>query len=217
MSRAGQFWSMRTATAVKATGGGVTSHFEQTYTLAIRGFLVRHCGLGPEDAEDLTNSFLEKIVAGRREGTAGPLDGYDPRRGNFHPYLARALVRFVCQWRKSERSQRRGGGVRHVSLCDSETGEPHGDPFHEQPGVEELAARSFRRAFEEQVLTTMLEEYRCAPPRGNRDLCIAYLEDLLVVREPNRHVYSERFGKSLGAIDTALNRIRAKIQARLEG
>lgn len=63
-----------------------------------------------EDAQDLTQGFFAEALE------KGFFDRYDPARARFRTFLRACLDGFVSkQWQSAHR-QKRGGGVRHLSL-----------------------------------------------------------------------------------------------------
>jgi RNA polymerase sigma factor (sigma-70 family) len=73
---------------------------------------VRAQGYSPEDAEDLTQSFFERLIA-RRD-----LSAVDPARGRFRSFLLAALKHFLANARDRDRTVKRGGRHVHVRLDD---------------------------------------------------------------------------------------------------
>jgi RNA polymerase sigma factor (sigma-70 family) len=71
---------------------------------------VRRKGYTPEDAQDLTQGFLARLLAGNRLCLA------DRTRGRFRTFLLSALQNFLInEWQKAS-SEKRGGGVEFVPL-----------------------------------------------------------------------------------------------------
>ena len=69
----------------------------------------RRWGLGPEDAEDATQSFFAALT------NAGLLAGADPARGKLRTFFLAAFQRDLVDFKKATRREKRGGG-RVVSL-----------------------------------------------------------------------------------------------------
>jgi RNA polymerase sigma-70 factor (ECF subfamily) len=71
---------------------------------------VRRSGHDRPTAQDLTQEFFARLLAG--SGTAGA----DPRRGRFRSWLLGALKHFLAnEWRRS-RAQKRGGDLTFLSM-----------------------------------------------------------------------------------------------------
>jgi RNA polymerase sigma-70 factor (ECF subfamily) len=71
-------------------------------------------GAGNEDAKDLTQEFLARIIDGRL------LSRYAPDRGSFRAYLRGALRLFLLEQHREASTERRGGGRVVVPLPDAE-------------------------------------------------------------------------------------------------
>ena len=71
---------------------------------------VRRRGHSPEDAQDLTQEFFARLLAGNWVGDA------DPAKGRFRIFLLTALSRFLAnEWDRAQ-AQKRGGGAAPLPL-----------------------------------------------------------------------------------------------------
>jgi RNA polymerase sigma factor (sigma-70 family) len=71
---------------------------------------VRRKGYQAEDAQDLTQEFFARLLAGN------PLSGLDQQKGRFRSFLLGAFEHFLAKaWRRA-RAQKRGGGQALFSL-----------------------------------------------------------------------------------------------------
>jgi len=71
---------------------------------------VRHCGHSAHDAQDLTQEFFARLLE------KDWLTAADRERGRFRSFLLVALKRFLAnEWDRSQ-AQKRGGGLRMLSL-----------------------------------------------------------------------------------------------------
>ena len=68
----------------------------------------RYSGHGPEDAQDLTQAFLAKVIE------TGGLGGADRDRGRFRSYLLGAMKHFMAHDRERANAQKRGGRERFL-------------------------------------------------------------------------------------------------------
>jgi len=110
-------WSL-----VQAAGGGDSAAARaaletlcQNYWAPIYAF-VRRFGHRPEDAEDLTQEFFQRLLERNYPGKA------DPRKGRFRTFLLIALNHFLLDQRARQNAQKRGGGKALISF-DSATEE----------------------------------------------------------------------------------------------
>ena len=86
----------------------------RTYWYPLYAF-VRHRGYAPEDAQDLTQEFLARLLATHALGTV------HPTKGRFRSFLLASLNHFLAnEWDKA-RTLKRGGGQPAISLDTAET------------------------------------------------------------------------------------------------
>ncbi len=132
-------WSL-VATAADPTSPQAAEALEQlcrTYWYPLYAF-VRRYGCSPEDAQDLTQAFFERLLGKNLIAVA------DPHRGRFRTFLLTALKNFLISQHEHQNAAKRGGGVRILPLspADPETryrAEP-ADPatpdlLYERPGL----------------------------------------------------------------------------------
>jgi DNA-directed RNA polymerase specialized sigma24 family protein len=82
-------------------------HLCETYWQPLYAF-ARYSGCSADDAQDLTQAFLAKVIE-----TAG-LGGASPDRGRFRSYLLGAMKHFMANTREHAKAKKRGGGHRFV-------------------------------------------------------------------------------------------------------
>lgn len=81
----------------------------ETYWYPLYAY-VRRRGQSPEDAQDLTQEFFARLLAGQWVGDA------DRAKGRFRTFLLTALNRFLAnEWDRAS-AQKRGGGAASVPL-----------------------------------------------------------------------------------------------------
>lgn len=105
---------------------------------------VRRNGHGPEDAQDLTQSFFERLLSESRFRLA------DPARGRFRTFLLTSLKHFlVNEWKRGQRLKR-GAGTIHLSFnCDPE------EAFYAREPVDEVTPELL---YEKRWALRLLEE-----------------------------------------------------------
>lgn len=90
--------------------------------------LVRYRGYSSDEAQDLTQSFLARIIE------TGGFAGADPKRGGFRSYLLGAMKHFLAsEWHRC-RTEKRGGGVTFIDRLPST---PPGNPGLRPPNSTE--------------------------------------------------------------------------------
>jgi RNA polymerase sigma-70 factor (ECF subfamily) len=110
-ARAEQFASTRWTVVLAAGDSGVSSaraldalgELCRIYWRPLYLFLRRE-GIGPEDAQDLTQGFFAELIRDRAYLRA------DREKGRVRSFLLGALKHFVADARDRERAQKRGGG-----------------------------------------------------------------------------------------------------------
>ncbi|MEO8351607.1 MAG: sigma-70 family RNA polymerase sigma factor [Chthoniobacteraceae bacterium] len=91
------------------TGADALRDLCAAYYVPVIAFLRRR-GDEPDAARDLAHEFFAQVL----EGDA--IDGADRAQGRFRSYLIGAVKHFIAHRRESEHRQRRGGGVRPLSI-----------------------------------------------------------------------------------------------------
>ena len=117
---------------------------------------VRRRGQGPEDAQDLTQAFFERLLE------KNWLREADPTRGRFRTFLLTALNHFLAnEWDKAK-ALKRGGGFQHVSF-DTRSAETQ---FQQEPKSWVTPETEFNRRWALAVLDRVLhrlgEDYAAA-------------------------------------------------------
>ena len=115
---------------------------------------IRHQGYGPQDAEDLIQSFFVFLLEKNR------LESLVQDKGKFRSFLLTALNHFrVDQWKKGQ-SHKRGGGRSHLSLNikDAETRYAHEPVDTTTP--EKLFEINWAVTLLNTVFNTLQQEYQ---------------------------------------------------------
>ena len=163
---------------------------------------IRRQGHRPEEAEDLTQAFLAKLLQKNFWARA------DRQRGRFRSFLLTALRQFLADERDRVKTAKRGGGFSFVS-------------FDEQAGEAQLLeglgqTLSGEQQFDRQWASTVLEQARTKLRRE----CIAsgklglYDRVSLVDGKNERSVpyavLAQELGMSISAIKSAVSRLRER-------
>ena len=179
--------------------------FYGTYRHPVYAFLRRR-GHGREDAQDLTQDFFVHLM---EEGT---LRRADPCRGRFRTFLLGALERFLCDVRNRAGARKRGGGCQFIHLDDdtAETGYQLSAPEAHTP--ERLFETRWAAALVEATLARLHEEMAA----GGHGARFEALRDYVVGSEDATYqTTAESLGLSLGALKSAIHRLRARYAALL--
>ncbi len=121
---------------------------------------VRRQGRSPEDAQDLTQAFFERLLEKKS------LHEVDQRKGKFRSFLLASLNHFLAdQWDHAHR-QKRGGGLTFISLDEQKPEER----YRLEPPDDLDAQKNFERRWAltllEQVLARLEAEHTAADKTG---------------------------------------------------
>ncbi|MCB1237546.1 MAG: sigma-70 family RNA polymerase sigma factor [Verrucomicrobiae bacterium] len=119
---------------------------------------LRYRGLGPHDAEDLTQAFFANLLEKHW------LRAADREKGRFRTFLLTALKRFQAKEWERARAQKRGGGQRLLSLDTEgfETAYVSGSGAEAALPAETLYDRRWALALLEAAMRRLREEYERA-------------------------------------------------------
>ncbi|MGE3310179.1 MAG: RNA polymerase sigma factor [Limisphaerales bacterium] len=173
------------------------------YWYPLYAFLRRQ-GVGPQDAEDLTQDFLADLL--RRES----LQSVDPGKGRFRSFLLVALKRFLINARERSRAAKRGGGAEHVAF-DTDLAE---NRYLKEPSGGWSADRIYERRWAlillERVMTRLKSE---AAGRG-KSAEFEVLKVFLTAEAPSTR-YAEAgsvVGLTENAARVAVHRLRRRFR-----
>ncbi len=161
---------------------------------------VRHQGHSPEDAQDLTQEFLARLLSSHTLGTVSPA------KGRFRSFLLASLNHFLAnEWNKAH-AQKRGGGRSLISLDAAET------RYQTEPSKSMAADRIFERQWAltllAQVAVHLRDDYHAAGKGPLFDVLQIYLsgdKGLPPYRET-----ADKLGLSLDAVKKAVERLRQR-------
>ncbi len=161
---------------------------------------VRRRGHSPEDAQDLTQEFVARLVSTHALGAV------HPAKGRFRSFLLASLNHFLAnEWDKA-RTLKRGAGQPAISLDDAETRYRVEPSEHLAP--DRLFERQWALALLAQVTARLREDYQAAGKGPLFDALQIYLtgeQGLPPYRET-----AEQLGLSLDAVKKAVERLRRR-------
>lgn len=124
------------------------SYWYPLYAYARRG------GCSPHDAQDLTQEFFARLLAGNWVAEA------DRQRGRFRSFLLSAMKHFMAnEWHKAQ-AQKRGGGQPILSLDDDSAEHRYRLEPAEKATPESLFERGWALTLLDGVLARLEDEYR---------------------------------------------------------
>jgi RNA polymerase sigma-70 factor (ECF subfamily) len=176
------------------------------YWRPIFGFLRRQ-GIGPEEAEDLTQGFFASLFEHKN------LSAVRKEKGRLRSYLLGALKYFLADERRRAMAIKRGKGQRLIPLEELRTDER----FEVEPAdpvtAEMIYERRWASTVLERVLSRLKDQYREA---GNAPLFDS-LKDLLPDEPgaPSQADIAARVNMSENAVRQAFYRFRQRYQSLL--
>jgi RNA polymerase sigma-70 factor (ECF subfamily) len=168
---------------------------------------VRRRGHAPHEAEDLTQGFFERMLAGSY------LSAADREKGRFRTFLITMLTRYLAnEWDRRQRLKR-GGGIRFVSLNEGQAEERA--PI--EPATDRTPETEYERRWAETVLERALErvseEYNSGGQAQRFETLKVFLVDVkgtLPLGEA-----AKQLGLSEAATKSAVHRLRARYRELL--
>ena len=178
----------------------------RTYWRPVYSF-IRRQGIGPEEAEDITQGFFALLLE-RRD-----FDAVRREKGRLRSYLLTSLKHFLASARRREMTIKRGKGQRLVPLDElSEIERSQMEPA-DPLSPDRLYERRWALTLMEQVLRRLKDEYRDA---GNAALFDS-LKQLLPddPGAPSRAEIASQLGMTDNALRQAFHRFRHRYQLLL--
>lgn len=178
----------------------------QTYWYPLYACVRRH-GRSPEDAQDLTQAFFEKLIARNQISLA------DRERGRFRTFLLRSLENFLHNEHEKAATRKRGGG-RTIISWDAQSAE---ERYISEPITDLSPAEWFDRRWASTLITETLQRLR-------RELLMTGRAELFDHLEPHlwgddtSTPYAEiaaRLDMTVVAVKVTMHRLRARFRTLL--
>jgi RNA polymerase sigma factor (sigma-70 family) len=178
----------------------------RTYWRPIFAFLRRQ-GIGPAEAEDLTQGFFAQLLERKS------FDAVRKEKGRLRSYLLGALKYFVADEQRRAMAIKRGKGQRLISLDELRAEEQIGMEPTDPVTAEMIYERRWAMTVLEQVLGRLKDEYQLV---GNAVLFDS-LKQLLPDEpgSPSQAEIAARLGMTENALRQAFYRFRQRYQALL--
>jgi RNA polymerase sigma factor (sigma-70 family) len=163
---------------------------------------VRQRGYGAEDAQDLTQEFLARLLE------KNWLEDIDPHTGRFRSFLLTVLNRFLMNEYDRRQAAKRGGGQRLLSLDGQQAEGRYAQEAATDETPENYFDRSWALALLDQALLRLREETDACGKLRQFDLLNPFLS-----REAEAGEYTTigaELGMSDGAVGVAVHRLRQR-------
>ena len=178
----------------------------RTYWRPIYGF-VRRQGIGPEEAEDLTQGFFALFLE-RRD-----LSAVRKEKGRLRSYLLTALKHFLADERRRAMAIKRGKGEQLIPLEELSAGERTEMEPADPVTAELIYERRWASTVLERALSRLHDEYT-----GTRNAALFDSLTQLLPDEPgapSRADIAAQFGMTENAVTQAFHRFRQRYQSLL--
>ena len=194
-------WSILRKAA--ATDQTESSQALEDFCINYRGPLVAYAAaFYPQDAEDLVQGFFERLIE------RGFLASADPAKGKLRTFLLACLKRHITDTLRHKSASKRGGGAEHLSIDSA------ADIADSDAGPEAL----YHRRWAQEVLERAINRLRADWTRVGKAAQFEELHPFLGFsrdEEEERGAIAERIGLSVGALKTAIYRIRKEYRDAL--
>jgi RNA polymerase sigma-70 factor (ECF subfamily) len=166
---------------------------------------VRGLGKAPEDAQDLTQAFFERLLEKHY------LKDVAREQGRFRCFLITAFKRFLCDQYDRATAAKRGGrfGVQPLAPAEAE------HRWHETASLSNGPEESFDRAWAEELLRASISRLREECETAHKGAQFEQLK-VFLSRPAQRTDYArvgERLGMSPDAVAMAVVRLRRQFRA----
>ena len=169
--------------------------------------MVRARGIGPEEAEDLTQGFFASLLEHRN------LSAVRKEKGRLRSYLLGALKYFLADERRRAMAIKRGKGQRLIPLDELHGNEGIEMELSDPLTAEKIYERRWASTVLERVLSRLKDEYGAADNAALFDSLKQLLPD--EPGAPSQAEIAARLGMSENAIRQAFYRFRQRYQSLL--
>jgi RNA polymerase sigma factor (sigma-70 family) len=178
----------------------------RTYWRPVYSFIRREC-TGPEEAEDLTQSFFALLLERRN------FDDVRKEKGRLRSYLLTSVKHFLVSEHRRAVTVKRGKGQQPVPLEQLTEAQRAGIEPADHLSPDRMYERRWALTLMEQVLRRLKDEYSSA---GNAALFDS-LKQLLADEPgaPSRAEIAAQLGMTENAVRQALHRFRQRYQVLL--
>lgn len=171
------------------------------YWYPLYAFLRRR-GYPADQAQDLTQEFLLRVLEGRY------LDRADPMKGRFRAFLLTSLKFFVADQADRQRAHKRGGDSVALTLTSGE------ERYQHEPAHTETPERIFERRWVLSVLDRVVEKLRAEFVLQGRAEDFDRLKVFLLGQSDAPYATLARtMNISEGALKVAIHRLRKRYRA----
>jgi RNA polymerase sigma-70 factor (ECF subfamily) len=173
----------------------------RTYWYPLYAF-ARRQGLKEHDAQDLTQSFLSRLLTG------GVLQSADPTRGRFRSFLLACFKNFLADERERSQAVKRGGGVEFVPL-NRDAAEERFAEESAHLNVEDHYDRDWAQSLMSEALDRLREDARQSGKKDRHDALEPFLVDEMT--EADERMLRKKLALGESGLRSALQRMRFRL------
>ncbi len=201
-------WSLilRAGDSTSGDAAAAIRYLCETYWYPLYAY-VRRRGLDADRASDVTQGFFAQFLSGRG------IESVHPDKGRLRAYLLASIKNYLKnQWRE-ERTVRRGGNVKIISINDQEFERRYQDHLVDESDAESQFEKDWVEALLRRVLEGLTQDYEAA---GKPELYQALHPYLTVSQErlPLAEL-AAKLGLGLSAVKMSVHRIRKQYANRV--
>ena len=154
---------------------------------------VKHSGYGEDDARDLTQGFIARMIE------KDVLRHFSAERGRFRSFLLASLKHFLLNQHDAAHALKRGGGAEHI-------------PIEDAPAVPDAHTpeRHFERQWALGLLARVTERLRQEAEASAKLGQFERLKDCLTGDSAPYAALAAEWGSSEGAVKSAVHRLRQR-------
>lgn len=167
----------------------------------------RRSGIAADRAADLTQGLFADLLE------RGGLPAADPQRGSYRAYLRACARHWLANRQDHDAAQKRGGGVRVVSLdCDAEERR-----LRREPVATEGPEQAFERRWAQSLIEAALAGLEADERAAGRGALFGLLRPVLDSGAPSRpwRQLAAELDTTEGALRVAAHRLRTRFRERL--
>jgi RNA polymerase sigma-70 factor (ECF subfamily) len=177
----------------------------RTYWFPLYAYVRRH-GHSREDAEDLTQAFFARLLE------KNYLEGISKDKGKFRAFLLVAVKRFLANEWDRARSQKRGGGVKPLSLDWQDADTRYQIDPADNLSPDKLYDRAWAMTLLERVITRLRDE---SAAEGKARLYDHLKTFLMAGKSDIPYARAAALEMTEGAVRVAIHRLRRRYRELL--
>jgi RNA polymerase sigma factor (sigma-70 family) len=198
-------WGLLAAASAGDENGKIAlESLYRSYCAPVYSFLRRR-GFNRQDAQDLTQDFFLHLLEKETLSRA------DPQKGKFRTFLLGALNFFIAHFHERAQAQKRGGGSRLIYL-DDQTAEEAYQLADSGQTAEQIFEARWAATLMEKTIIALRSEMEAT---GKGKLFHELRGFLIDGEDASYQEVAQRVGLSLGALKTAIHRLRGRYRVLL--